>query len=279
MPGLERFERRGKKDLAPPPGVSPMSAKRPPPDLRSEERLIPMIRAKLAQRLVKEGFRPKDAAAALNVTQAAVTQYLKRRRGGNTAPFTSIDRLIDPLAEKLIKRMRSGLGGIETTELVEAARQVMVMNRGRMIIQEEPKPERDDALRILRERLKLELTAAEKYLELSNQTADDYSKMLLRMIAADSIRHGDVVSQVITWLEAGRESEVEMPGKAILESLVALEDSANEASLTESIHVSHPVAQLLFQWIDADEEKHEKIVSKMLKLEADRARLRRRASE
>lgn len=244
---------------------------RPPQDYKSEERLIPIIRAKLAEKLVQEGFRPKDVALALNVTQAAVTQYLKRKRGGNSASLTHVDRLVDPLAEKLAKRLRSGLGGIETAELLETARQVMVMSRGRTVAQEHAaRPERDAALRTLRERLKLELTAAEKYLELSNQTADDYSKMLLRMIAADSIRHGDVVSQVISWIEAGRDSDVEMPGTDILESLIALEDSANEASLAKSIKIRHPVAQLLFQWIDADEEKHERIVSKMLKLQVER---------
>ena len=256
-----------------------MSTAQPLPDYKSEERLMPMIRARLAEKLIKEGFRPKEAAAALNVTQAAVTQYLKRKRGGNAPALASIDHLVDPLAEKLVRRLRSGLGGIETTELMETARQVMVMSRGRTVARAPPnRPEREEALRVLRERLQLELTAAEKYLELSNKTADDYSKMLLRMIAADSIRHGDVVSQVISWLEAGREAEFEMPGRAILESLVALEDSAHEASLTKSIHIGHPIARLLFQWIDADEEKHEKIVSKMLKLEADRARSRRRGA-
>ncbi len=246
-------------------------------DLKSEERLIPVVRARLAKRLVEEGFRPKDAATALNVTQAAVTQYLKRKRGGNTSALASIDHLIDPLAERLVKRLRSGLGGIETSELVETAHQLMVVNRGRMIVQEQPKrPEREEALKVLRDRLRLELTAAEKYLELSNQTADDYSKMLLRMIAADSIRHGDVVSQVISWLEAGRDSEFVMPGQEVLESLVAMEGSAHEASLTASIRIGHPIARLLLQWIDADEQKHEKIVSKMLKLEARTNRSRRR---
>ncbi len=245
-----------------------------PPDFRSEERLIPLIRAKLAQKLVNQGFRPKEVAGALNVTQAAITQYLKRRRGGASS-LASIDHLVDPLAEKLAKRLRSGLGGVETAELVEAARQVMVVSRGRTIVQQQPKrPELDKALRALRERLRLELTAAERYLELSNQTDDDYSKMLLRMIASDSIRHGDVVSQVISWLEAGRGSEFEMPGKAILETLVELEDSAHEASLAHEIRIDHPIARLLFQWIDADEEKHEKIVSKMLKLEVERKRAR-----
>jgi len=250
-----------------------VSSKRPSPEFKSEERLIPIIRARLAERLLREGFRPKEAAAALSVTQAAVTQYLKRKRGANSASLTSIERLTDPLAEKLVKRLRSGLGGVETAELVETARQVMVMNRGRTIVQEHPeRPELDAALRTLRERLRLELTAAEKYLELSNKTSDDYSKMLLRMIAADSIRHGDVVSQVISWLEAGQDSEFEMPEEGILESLIALEDSAHEASLTQSVNVGHPIARLLFEWIDADEEKHERIVSKMLKLDAERRR-------
>ena len=244
-------------------------------ELKSEERLIPIIRARLAERLIKEGFRPKQVAAALNVTQAAVTQYLKKKRGGDTSSLTSVDRLVDPLAERLAKRVRSGLGGVETTELVETARQVMVMSRGRSVARgPERRPERDAALRTLRERLKLELTAAERYLELSNQTTDDYSKMLLRMIAADSIRHGDVVSQVISWLEAGREADVEMPGKEILQSLIELEDSAHESSLSEHVKISHPIARLLFQWIDADEEKHEMVVQKMLGLEEGRRKLR-----
>jgi predicted transcriptional regulator/rubrerythrin len=243
---------------------------------KSEERLIPAIRARLAERLVREGFRPKQVAEALNVTQAAVTQYLKGKRGADTASLSSVDRLVDPLAERLAKRIRSGLGGVETAELVETARQVMVMSRGRAVPRGAAlRPEREAAVRTLRERLRLELTAAEKYLELSNQTADDYSKMLLRMIAADSIRHGDVVSQVISWLEAGRETDIEMPGKDILQSLIALEDSAHESSLSENVKIGHPIAQLLFQWIDADEEKHEMIVQKMLRLRAYRERKRR----
>ena len=50
-------------------------------EIRSEERLIPIIRASLAERLVREGFHTKEIADALNVTQPAVTQYLKGKRG------------------------------------------------------------------------------------------------------------------------------------------------------------------------------------------------------
>src|SRR5271155_1255813 len=90
--------------------------------VKSEERLIPMIRAALAERMVQEGFHVKEIAATLNVTQSAVTQYLKKKRGSN--PDTEgLGHLMDPLAEKAIKRARAGVGPLATFELLETARQ------------------------------------------------------------------------------------------------------------------------------------------------------------
>ena len=74
--------------------------------VRSEEHLLPVIRANLAERLVREGFSVKEIANALNVSQPAVTQYLKKRRGRGSLTLDHVDRIIDPLAEKLVKNMR-----------------------------------------------------------------------------------------------------------------------------------------------------------------------------
>lgn len=237
-------------------------------DTRSEEKLIPVIRAALAERLSRQGFSVKEIARALNVTSAAVTQYLKKRRGSDPATIAGADGLIDPLVEKLVGRLRSGLGGMETIELLEAAHQVMVINAGSRIGQAAARdlPERSESLGLLRRRLQLELSAAEKYLELANKTSDDYTKLLLRMIASDSIRHADVVSQIISWLEAGNESDFEVPGRTLLKSMLSIEDSANEESLSKSVEVAHPVARILLEWIDTDEAKHGKIVSRILNL-------------
>src|SRR6185437_12393491 len=102
--------------------------------MKSEERLIPTIRARLAQRLSGEGLHVKEIAQTLNVTQAAVTQYLKKKRGAKLENVAVIDHLVDPLAEKLLKRRRSGLGGIETIELLETARQLMTFSAGNRVI-------------------------------------------------------------------------------------------------------------------------------------------------
>lgn len=239
----------------------------PSPNTISEERIIPIVRARLAERLSEEGFRSKDIAAALNVTQSAVAQYLKRKRGASSRNLSDVDLLIAPLAEKVAKRIRSGAGEIATLELLETAHQLLILNRGRDVARmDSAAPRQTRSAILLRERLKLELNAAEKYLELANKAEDDQTKLLLRMIASDSVRHGDVVAQMITWLDAGGDSEFEVPPKDLLETLLAVEDSANEVNLGESIEVNHPVGRLLLEWIDADEAKHGRIVSRMLAL-------------
>jgi len=234
--------------------------------VKGEERLMPLVRAKLAERLVREGFRPTDVAKALSVTPAAVTQYLKGSRGG-AIEWTDIDSIVVPLAEKLSRRMRSGLGGLQSVELLEAANQLLVLHSGRKILQGPPrKAEHGEALAILKNRLSLELAASEKYLELANEVEDDYVKLVLRMIASDSMRHADVVSQVISWYEAGHDPSYSLPSDSLLRDMLSLEDSAQETELSKTVEAEHPVAKLLLEWIDIDEGKHEKIVERLVKL-------------
>ena len=241
--------------------------------VKSEERLIPIIRAALAEKMAAEGFHVKEIAATLNVTQAAVTQYLKKKRGGGRDGLAE-HRAPHRPARREGRQADRGQGWvrIETVELLETARQVMVMNAGKEHRREQVGGARKE--RVARAAqgagCSWSSSAAEKYLELANKTTDDHTKLLLRMIASDSIRHGDVVSQVISWLEAESKRKVELPGKELLESMLAMEDSAKEASLRESVKVDHPVARLLLEWIDMDEAKHGKMVVKMLALGKNR---------
>ena len=244
----------------------PEPRRRPAETPWSEERVIPAVRAALAKRLARRGFRVSDIARALRVTQPAVTQYVNGRRGSGLPEISGLDNLISPLADKLAARFRSG-AGIEAAELLETARQIVVLSTGRALVAESPdEPGRARLLETLRGRFRLELDAAEKYLELANKTEDDYTKLLLRMIAWDSIRHGDVVSQMISWLEAGAKSAGTLPDEGLLRSLLSIEGSAGEESLAREVDVGHPVARLLLRWIDMDERKHERIVAGLISL-------------
>jgi predicted transcriptional regulator len=235
-------------------------------NVRSEN-MIPVVRARLALSLRREGLRVKEIAAALNTTPAAVVQYLKGKRGRLVARPAQVDRTIDALADKVLQRIRSGVReGVRMPELMEAADQIIIASKGSKMLEETPQKREKQVVEVLRQRLELELKASERCLESAVKFDDQYSKLLLRMIAADSMRHADVVSQIISWTELPREPTLNVPRKEFLDAILQIEDKAGEQSLRDTVKISHPVARLLLEWIDADEKKHERIIGKMVHL-------------
>ena len=231
------------------------------------ENMIPVVRARLALSLKREGLRVKEIAAALNTTPAAVVQYLKGKRGKLVARPAQVDRTIDALADKVLQRVRSGVReGVRMPELMEAADQIIIASRGNRMLAEITQKREKEVVEVLRQRLELELKASERCLESAVRFDDQYSKLLLRMIAADSMRHADVVSQIISWTELPHEPTLNVPKKEFLDEILQIEDKAGEQSLRDTVKISHPVARLLLEWIDVDEKKHERIISKMVHL-------------
>jgi len=234
--------------------------------VRSES-MIPVVRARLALSLKREGLRVKEIAAALNTTPAAIVQYLKGRRGRLTARPAQVDRTIDALADKILQRVRSGVReGVRMPELMEAADQIIIASKGSKMLEQTTQKREEQVVEVLRQRLELELKASERCLESAVRFDDQYSKLLLRMIAADSMRHADVVSQIISWTELPHEPILNVPKKEFLDAILQIEDKAGEQSLRDTVKISHPVARLLLEWIDADERKHERIIGKMVHL-------------
>ncbi len=229
--------------------------------------MIPVVRARLAIALQREGLRVTEIAAALNTTPAAVVQYLKGKRGRLISRPAQVDRTIDALAERVLQRVRSGVReGVGMPELMEAADQIIIASKGTKMLEEPTQRREKQIVEVLRQRLELELRASERCLESAMKFDDQYSKLLLRMIAADSMRHADVVSQIISWTELPRESTLNVPKKEFLDAILQIEDKAGEQSLKDAVKISHPVARLLLEWIDADEKKHERIISKMVRV-------------
>ena len=229
--------------------------------------MIPVVRARLALSLKREGLRVTEIAAALNTTPAAVVQYLKGKRGKLTVRPAQVDRTIDALADKVLQRVRSGVReGVRMPELMEAADQIIIASKGNRMLEEISQKKEKQVVEVLRQRLELELKASERCLESAVKFDDQYSKLLLRMIAADSMRHADVVSQIISWTELPHELTLNVPRKEFLDAIMQIEDKAGEQSLRDTVKISHPVARLLLEWIDVDEKKHERVISKMIHL-------------
>jgi len=108
---------------------------------------------------------------------------------------------------------------------LETAHQLMIMNRkGDASYKGGNNPDKNlESTKLLRERLQLELTAAEKELELASRTSDEHTKLLLQLIASYSIKHVDIVSQIISWLEIGEGTErrFQAPDHAVLQQMIS----------------------------------------------------------
>ncbi len=236
------------------------------------ENMIPVVRARLALSLKRQGLRVTEIATALNTTPAAVVQYLKGKRGRLVARPAQVDRTIDALAERVLQRARSGVReGVRMPELMEAADQIIIASKGSKMLEETTQRQEKQIVEVLRQRLELELRASERCLDSAVKFEDQYSKLLLRMIAADSMRHADVVSQIISWTELPHEPTLNVPKKEFLDAILQIEDKAGEQSLKDTVKISHPIARLLLEWIDTDEKKHERIISKMVRVVQDSA--------
>ncbi len=230
----------------------------------SEEKMLPLLRASVANRLLRMGFRVNQISRVLDVTPPAVTQYLKGVRGKKITETENQKQIIDALAEKGAQRINGNMEPLSTVELLDVAHQILAVTSGeRMLGTRSESKKKSKSIAILKERLQLELKAAQKCLDLANRAKDDYTRLLLRMVASDSIRHADIVSQIVSWLETGHEIAEEAPDRGLLTEILAMEDNANEFSLRKTVRIDHGVARLLLESIDMDEEKHERLIGKL----------------
>lgn len=233
---------------------------------KQQERLIPVVRAWIATKLVKRGFRVKEVARVLNLTPSAVTQYVKGRRGSRVAELNKYESILDQLVEKAAARIKNNGPPIELTELSDVAYQISGAATSEVVLESTRDLNKEKRwLRLLRERLQTELMAAQRCLEVANRVGDDFSKLLLRMIASDSIRHADIISVIISYLESGR-LEMQFPDLDFISAMLEIESRSLEFSLKDEVNVPHPVAKLLLESIDMDEMKHERILAKLIEV-------------
>ena len=66
--------------------------------------IIPAIRKAFAKELVKKGLKQKEIASLLGVTDAAVSQYFKSKRGCEVVFNRNIKKEISTSVEKVMKR-------------------------------------------------------------------------------------------------------------------------------------------------------------------------------
>jgi len=231
----------------------------------NEEKMLPLIRASLAKRLLQMGFKVHQIARVLDVTPPAVTQYLKGVRGTKLREAENQKQMIDALADKAAQKIRGDTEPLSTVELLDVIHQILAVHNGEGILRSgSENMEKNESIAVLKDRLQLELKAAQHCFSLANTARGDYTRLLLRMIATDSIRHADIISQILSFVETEIETPDEGLDRGLLKDILAIEDSADEVSLRNTVKINHGVARLLLESIDMDEKKHDKLLGKMM---------------
>jgi len=227
-------------------------------DRMKAEEILPTLRAHVAAQLVSRfGFSKKDAASSLGVTPAAVTQYLKGRRGSRLRGILEGDVLL--VVEELTRKIAGGLerSAVELN-LLDVAKQIISLSRGLNV---RPKVEEgfDELALQLNARRMLELKTAQRCLKASDTLRDELLELLLRQIASDSLRHADIVSHILARLDRLNEPIFTTTDSATLKNVLRIEDETVDQRL-DHLKECSPVVKALLNSIDLDEDKHTKIL-------------------
>ncbi|MEM2236932.1 MAG: hypothetical protein QXR26_01125 [Candidatus Caldarchaeum sp.] len=229
------------------------------------EEIIPALRALIAVELTRTyGLKNAEAARLLSITPQAVTQYLKGARALNKKSIAADERvksMVKEYAGKVAFRRKA----VQETELLDLAYEALTFSgkaaSSAVLSAEITKAQ---ALRILRMRLAAEQEAAELFLSEAIKAKDDMVRLLFRQVASDSIRHADIVQATIAAVEKGLVDTV-LPDSERLRQLQQHEERSHMHSFEEVKNmINNNVVKILLESIEADEEKHDMILEKLI---------------
>lgn len=234
------------------------------------EEIVSGIRAILAMRLVRDhGFSRKRAAEILGTSQPTITLYLNKRRASSSVSKISASETamhyLDELIEKILSR-----GMITEGELYDAAfsiRRTLEVNEGVKVVPSMVSGETARILEFLRRRVQAEQESAEEFMKAAINLRDDLARMIFRALASDCLRHADILMTLISAIEGGGAIDLSQLRRLNIETLLRKEEEAHIESLEEVEKLlPEGFSMLLVEFIKSDEEKHSKVLKRIMSL-------------
>jgi predicted transcriptional regulator/rubrerythrin len=253
------------------------------------EDLLPAVRAILVDDLVNRvGYSKTEAAAALNITPSAVTQYLQGKRARTWVKkirsSQDLMRIVSTATDTISEDKRRGRAELSSARLLEAAQQISSFLRGitfRDATSAEGSPTASQLLsrmtedqkisnylRIIRKRIESEQRVALRNMALASQAEDELAKGLFRQIASDSMRHADILTSVASYLQKYEKgsSSTAIPSLDLLEEILKEEEGVVDPEIQQLKNIEDPVIKLFLESIEMDEQKHYSLLSKLLEV-------------
>ena len=147
--------------------------------------------------------------------------------------------------------------------IIETSENILAIINNQGIKDKEKKM--DPNTRILQDRVEAELREARTSLNMANKIEDGFGKLLFKGLASDSIRHAEIVSQVIRDQETVGSFRLDKQSKRYLKQMIQEEENASEQLMIKLVKTKHPAVRVLLQSIDQDEMKHKKMLRSLKK--------------
>ncbi len=231
---------------------------------------VQVMQAMVARELVEGfGLPERRAADLLGVVRSSVSQYISGKRLGPKLARYLADEGARRLARTTAQQLMSTTGGARL--VLEAAITLEEMfSPARETGPRSPPPGRTDGAgrdvpRWLRHRIAGEQNAVAECMRLAQRSRDELTRALFRQIASDSLRHAEIVASIAAYLDRGVSASVPTGiTRADVEHLIAREHEAEKTSSGDLAPELGGVMRILWESMEADEQKHELLLQKLL---------------
>jgi uncharacterized protein len=246
---------------------------------------VQVMQALVARELVQGfGLSEREAALLLGLVPSSVSQYLSGKRLGPVLSSYLGDEEARGIARRTAQELMAG--GVDSRAVLEAAIQFGERGGvGKGTARRRPRDTLDPALRrdlprMLRNRIAGEQTAVAECMRLAQRSRDELTRALFRQIASDSLRHAEIVASLASYLDRGVASSSPTGiSRADVEQLIQREHEAEETSEVDLAPHLDGMMRVLWESMESDEHKHERLLQLLLEAELAGDRGRRRPSK
>jgi uncharacterized protein len=231
---------------------------------------VQVMQALVARELV-EGFgvSARQAAVLLGIVPSSVSQYLSGKRLAPALARYLGDDEARRIAHATAQRLMDGPGG--SRAVLEAA----IALGERVAPPSDGRPSKARAALSpelqrkipgwLRDRIAGEQNAVSECMRLAQRSKDELTRALFRQIASDSLRHAEIVASLASYLDRG--VAYSAPTGITRDDVEHLIRREHEAEATSEIELGPELGgmmQILWESMESDEKKHERLLELLL---------------
>jgi uncharacterized protein len=245
-----------------------------PRDAPSPAVWVQLAQAMVARELVDSfGLPERRAASLLGLAPSAVSQYRSGLRLGSEVSRLTGDERSHIVARGAAQQLSALPGPSAETLgiLLDAARELAEVggthSRPRLASgRSRPSAaSARDLTRALHHRIQIEQSAVAECMRLAQKSRDELTRSVFRQIAADSLRHAEIVASIQTYLDRGLDRS--LASGVEREDIVRLITREREAEAKGPVDVGRQLGgmmSVLWESMEADERKHEALLDRML---------------